>query len=196
MSDTNEEQLLTGLLREVAEADANLVAPTNLEQRALSRWERSPRVASTRTSARVKVALALAAAVLLLIAGSIRSGPTPATSEPRRVDVVAPPPHATAEAVEPAPVSVPAKTLRRRPAPIRRQSVDFVPLLPMTPGELSGSFQIVRVQMPRAALGALAATTDMRHVQDPVLADVLLGEDGMARAIRVSTDGTAPWRIR
>jgi hypothetical protein len=98
--------------------------------------------------------------------------------------------------IKPAPVIAPAKTFRRRPAPIRRQSVEFVPLLPMTPGELSGSFQIVRVQMPRAALGALAGTTDMRRVQDPVMADVLLGEDGMARAIRVSTDGTAPWRIR
>ncbi len=196
MSDTNEERLLTDLLREVAEADANLVAPTDLEQRALSRWERSPRVASARLSARVKVGLALAASATLLVAGSIRSRPTPATSEPRRVDVVTPRPHATAEAVEPTPAMAPAKTLRRRPAPIRRQSVDFVPLLPMTPGELSGSFQIVRVQMPRAALGALAGTTDMRRVQDPVMADVLLGEDGMARAIRVSTDGTAPWRIR
>lgn len=196
MSDTNEERLLTDLLREVAEADANLLPPTDLEQRMLSRWDRSPRVESTRFSARMKVALVLAASAMLLVAGSMRSRPTPATSEPRRVDVVTPPPHATAEAVEPALVSAPAKTFRRRPAPIRRQSVDFVPLLPMTPGELSGSFQIVRVQMPRAALGALAGTTDMRRVQDPVLADVLLGEDGMARAIRVSTDGTAPWRIR
>lgn len=198
MSDTNEERLLTDLLREMAEADAHLVAPTDLEQRALSRWERSPRVSSTRLSARMKGALAFAAAALLLITGSMRSGPTPATSEPSRVTMIAtmPPPHATAEAVEPAPVSAPPKTFRRRPAPIRRQSVDFVPLLPMTPGELSGSFQIVRVQMPRAALGALAGTTDMRRVQDPVMADVLLGEDGMARAIRVSTDGTAPWRIR
>ena len=198
MSDTNQERMLADLLREIAEADAHLVAPTDLEQRALSRWERSPRVASTRLSARVTGALALAAAVLLWITGSMRSGPTPATTEPSKVTAIAtmPPPHATAEAVESAPVSAPTKTFRRRPAPIRRQSVDFVPLLPMTPGELSGSFQIVRVQMPRAALGALAGTTDMRRVQDPVMADVLLGEDGMARAIRVSTDGTAPWRIR
>ena len=196
MSDTNEERLLTDLLREVAEADANLLAPTDLEQRALSRWERSPRVTSTRLSARVKVGLVLAASVMLLVAGSIRSRPAPATSEPRRVDVVTPTTTATAEAVEPAPAMAPAKTVRRRLAPIRLQSVDFVPLLPMIPGELSGSFQIVRVQMPRAALGALAGTTDMTRVQDPVMADVLLGEDGMARAIRVSTDGTAPWRIR
>jgi hypothetical protein len=133
---------------------------------------------------------------MLIVAGSMRSGRPPATSEPPRVDVATPMPEATAEAVEPAPVILPAKTVARHPAAVRHQSVDFIPLLPMTPGELSGSFQIVRVQMPRAALGALARTTDMRHVQDPVLADVLLGEDGMARAIRVSTDGTAPWRIR
>jgi hypothetical protein len=195
MSDTNEERLLTDLLREVAEADANLLAPADLEQRVLSRWDCSPRL-TTRFSTHTKVALVLAAAVILLIAGSMRSGPTPSTSEARRVDVVTPPPQSSAEAVESTPVMAPAKTSRRRPALVSRQSVDFVPLLPMTPDELSGSFQIVRVQMPRAALGALAGTTDMRRVQDPVLADVLLGEDGMARAIRVSTDGTAPWRIR
>jgi hypothetical protein len=133
---------------------------------------------------------------MVIVAGSMRHGPTPVVNESRGVDVVAPPPHEAVEAAASTPVTAPAKTSRRRPAPVHRQSVDFVPLLPMTPGELSGSFQIVRVQMPRAALGALAGTTDMRRVKDPVMADVLLGEDGMARAIRVSTDGTAPWRIR
>jgi hypothetical protein len=196
MSDTNEERLLTDLLREVAEADASLLPSSDLEQRVLSRWDRSLLLTSTRLSPRVKVALALAASAMLVVAGSMRSAPTPVMNESHVVDVVTPPPQASADAVESTPVMAPAKTARRRPAPLRRQSVDFVPLLPMTPGELSGSFQIVRVQMPRAALGALAGTTDMRRVQDPVMADVLLGEDGMARAIRVSTDGTAPWRIR
>jgi hypothetical protein len=196
MSDTNEERLLTDLLREVAEADGTLLAPSDLEQRVLSRWDRSSRPTSTRLSARVKVALVLAASAMLVVAGSMRSGPTPVMNESSGVDVIMPAPHASAKVVESTPVIPPAKASRRRPAPARRESVDFVPLLPMTPGELSGSFQIVRVQMPRAALGALAGTTDMRRVQDPVMADVLLGEDGMARAIRVSTDGTAPWRIR
>ena len=43
----------------------------------------------------------------------------------------------------------------------------------------------MRVQMPRASLGAL--TSPFEHPGEFVEADVLLGEDGMARAIRVST---------
>jgi len=69
-----------------------------------------------------------------------------------------------------------------------------VPLVPMAVDELSGSFQIVRVQMPRAALRALAASVDAGRADDPVQADLLLGEDGMARAIRVSAKGRVPWR--
>jgi hypothetical protein len=71
----------------------------------------------------------------------------------------------------------------------------FVPLMPMTEQELRGSFQLVRVQMPRASLGALRSPLD--HPNELVEADVLMGEDGMARAIRVSTSRSIyPWRSR
>ncbi len=66
----------------------------------------------------------------------------------------------------------------RRPAAPPSEVVSFVPLVPMTADELSGSFSIARVQIGRTE------------------ADVLLGEDGMARAIRVATDRNAPWRLR
>jgi hypothetical protein len=85
-------------------------------------------------------------------------------------------------------------------SPIPQSPVDqpadvFVPLMAMTEQELKGSFQLVRVQMPRASLGALRSPLD--HPNELVEADVLLGEDGMARAIRVSTSGSIyPWRSR
>jgi hypothetical protein len=67
--------------------------------------------------------------------------------------------------------------------------------MPITEEELTGSFQIVRVQMPRSALGALRSPLEQPN--ELVEADVLLGEDGMARAIRVSTSGSGyPWRSR
>jgi hypothetical protein len=67
--------------------------------------------------------------------------------------------------------------------------------MPITEEELTGSFQIVRVQMPRSALGALRSPLEQPN--ELVEADVLLGEDGMARAIRVSTSGSVyPWRSR
>jgi hypothetical protein len=93
--------------------------------------------------------------------------------------------------------------MARSPIPTRRvaepsidqTSIEFVPLMPLTERELTGSFQIVRVQMPRASLSAL--TSPFEHPNEVVEADVLLGEDGMARAIRVSTNGTAyPRRFR
>ncbi len=72
-------------------------------------------------------------------------------------------------------------TITRRPGAARaplprleRDVLDFVPLVPMGEHELSGAFQIVRVQLAGGADG-------------PVQADVLLGEDGVARAIRVAT---------
>jgi hypothetical protein len=80
-------------------------------------------------------------------------------------------------------------------SPITQSPDEFVPLMPMTAQELTGSFQIVRVQMPRASLGALQSP--LEHPNELVEADVLLGEDGMARAIRVSASGSVyPWRSR
>ena len=80
-------------------------------------------------------------------------------------------------------------------SPITQTLDEFVPLMPMTERELTGPFQLVRVQMPRASLGALRSP--LEHPNELVEADVLLGEDGMARAIRVSKSGSVyPWRSR
>ena len=67
--------------------------------------------------------------------------------------------------------------------------------MPITEQELTGSFQIVRVQMRSASLGALRPP--LAPPNEIVEADVLLGEDGRARAIRVNTNGSIyPWRSR
>jgi hypothetical protein len=80
-------------------------------------------------------------------------------------------------------------------SPITQSLDEFVPLMPMTERELTGPFQLVRVKMPRASLGALRSPLEPPN--ELVEADVLLGEDGMARAIRVSKSGSVyPWRSR
>jgi hypothetical protein len=80
-------------------------------------------------------------------------------------------------------------------SPLTQSLEEFVPLMPMTERELTGPFQLVRVQMPRASLGVLRSP--LEHPHELVEADVLLGEDGMARAIRVSKSGSVyPWRSR
>ena len=61
---------------------------------------------------------------------------------------------------------------------------DFIPLTyggvqnPMDSGE------VIRMQMPRSALIAFGLPVNVEHADAPVKAELLLGEDGMARAIR------------
>jgi hypothetical protein len=63
---------------------------------------------------------------------------------------------------------------------------DFIPLVgdatPATP--LEGG-QLVRVQVPRAALASLGLPLNAERGNEPVKADVLVGYDGLARAIRL-----------
>jgi hypothetical protein len=46
------------------------------------------------------------------------------------------------------------------------------------------SGEVIRVQMPRSALITLGLPVDVEHADEPVMADLLIGEDGLARAIR------------
>ena len=74
-------------------------------------------------------------------------------------------------------------------------SAPFMPLRPLSEHELSGPFQVVRVQVSLASLGGL--TSPLQHPGELVDADVLLGEDGVARAIRIAVDeSNYPWRSR
>ena len=73
--------------------------------------------------------------------------------------------------------------------------MEFVPLMPLTEHELAGPFQLVRVKVPVASLGGL--TSPLQHPGELVNADVLFGEDGVARGIRIAADeSNYPWRFR
>ena len=60
----------------------------------------------------------------------------------------------------------------------------FVPLLPVTEQDRNDALQIVRVRLPRSALIGFGVPIDESHAAEPLQADVLLGEDGLARGIR------------
>jgi hypothetical protein len=70
------------------------------------------------------------------------------------------------------------------PANDSEYTTDFFPLAhggdqkPMERGE------VIRVQMPRSALIAFGLPVDVERADVPVKADLLIGEDGLARAIR------------
>jgi len=69
-----------------------------------------------------------------------------------------------------------------------QQATEFLPLT-LTPDEKTGDAsdgmrQIVRVTLPRTTLLAFGVPMNMERAGELVTADVMLGEDGVARAIR------------
>jgi len=61
---------------------------------------------------------------------------------------------------------------------------DFLPLLQASDSQPLESGQLIRVQMPRSALASFGLPVNQEYANVPVKADVLLAEDGSARAIR------------
>jgi anti-sigma factor RsiW len=61
---------------------------------------------------------------------------------------------------------------------------DFVPLLAGVGSPSVDNGQVIRVQMPRSALATFGLPFNLERANESVKADVLMGEDGLARAIR------------
>jgi hypothetical protein len=194
MPDTNEERLLGELLADIAQADADLAAPDGLRARVMAQWDaRNAQPAVSRRSPTGRPLLiagwaALAVVGTLALAVFSERQPSSTVHEssidpPGRkaiLETATPRPRETASAAV-TPLERPVvggAAVRRGQAAVKNEVVRFVPLVPMTGDELSGPFSIARVQIGQTET------------------EVLLGEDGMARAIRVSADGSASWRLR
>ncbi|HEV8366829.1 MAG TPA: hypothetical protein VGQ39_02665 [Pyrinomonadaceae bacterium] len=67
-------------------------------------------------------------------------------------------------------------------------ATDFMPLGYMNAAVLQDGGQIVRVELPRTALANFGLPVNMDRYNEKVKADVLLGVDGMAHAIRFVQD--------
>jgi hypothetical protein len=63
-------------------------------------------------------------------------------------------------------------------------STDFILLRYGDDHKPMESGEVIRVQMPRSALITLGLPVDVERTDEPVMADLLIGEDGLARAIR------------
>ena len=227
MADTHEEQLLSELLSSIARDDERLeAAHLESRVMATLDTSAAPRFRPNTTHVVIAAAVVMAVLVpgIALVVRDVPTAVGEVRVEPARqtaVDTQAASAMPSAHAQRTTRPALSRRTTHVKPTPAARlsqspiteppitqspitpiaqspvpQSPDvFVPLMPMTEQELKGSFQLVRVQMPRASLGALRSPLD--HPNELVEADVLLGEDGMARAIRVSTGGSIyPWRSR
>jgi hypothetical protein len=67
---------------------------------------------------------------------------------------------------------------------VNEVATDFIPLSYMSAANLQDGGQIVRVELPRSALANFGLPVNMERYNERVKADVLLGVDGLAHAIR------------
>jgi hypothetical protein len=170
-------------LRALAENDGDREAPPEVEARLLAAFH-SRRGSGWRWAA--IVATAAAVVIALLLWPSRR--PKPAVS-------AAPPISQASAAARPAPVAVAPANVTRTPRKLARKVTalpqrpqprevvtDFFPLMNPEPSFERG--QILRVQLPAAAMQTVGLPVREEHLGDLVQADVLVGEEGIPRAIR------------
>ena len=167
----NSEERILQALRALAAEDGEIEAPAGVELN-LRRAFRGKR--ARRRAAIWSVA---AAALLVAVVTVERSRPQP--QPPQQAVAPAPEPIPAVAASGPLPKAPP----RRRPAATPREIVtDFFPLmdvpLPFGRGE------ILRVNLPADAMRTVGLPVHEDRLMDRVQADVLVGEEGMARAIR------------
>jgi hypothetical protein len=85
------------------------------------------------------------------------------------------------------PKNLPKRVHRHASVKIPDEAEVVTQFFPLREGEdlttLDG-LQVVRVELPGSALGEVGLPFDPETVNDPVKADVVLGQDGLARAIR------------
>jgi len=62
---------------------------------------------------------------------------------------------------------------------------EFIPLTELADATAISSGTIVRVEMPRASLIAMGLPLNAERAHETVKADIVVGDDGLARAIRL-----------
>jgi hypothetical protein len=183
------EEYVAAALRALAEQDAGLEAPLRVEDRVRKSFRRQHTARRWRNGLTWSLALAASVIVVFLV-GMREKQPAP---PPRAKEEIARPPQvavANSPAVETpaAAETVPAGASRPplvRPAPSRQPRevvTEFFPLLdvalPFEDGEL------LRVTVPASTMRRVGLPVNENRLADRVYADVLVGNEGLARAIR------------
>jgi len=170
------------LLRSLAEADASVEAPPETEIRLRKKFRSLKR---RRMWHRAAVWGPIAATIMgLIFASASRTPPAapvkeaahdaPSKIEPN-IEMPLPISPTTTTPVQGRAVAI----LASRPAEI---VTEFFPL--MDPAPPLGRGQLLRVELPASAMQMVGLPVHEEHLSDAVQADVLLGEEGLPRAIR------------
>jgi hypothetical protein len=184
MSSQDLENLLAGL----REQTRGVEAPKRVEAALLGAFR-----AESRRPARhmwMRWALGAAAAVAVILGAGVITMQQPAAPPPAVKVAVAPPP----PIVQPAPKIVPpvvAKRVRRAPRPrvqtpppVQEVATDFLPLDDTATLPPIESGHIMRVRLPQSTMMRFGFPINPDRMMDPVKADVMFGQDGIARAVR------------
>jgi hypothetical protein len=202
-----DERALSADLRRLANQMEANCAPPAIEQRLMTMFDaQSLTPVNSSTDRRWVYAVGAIAAVFVLAFGlgvlrwrTVTSSGTPietaaSNSGVKETPGVAVPtagPLSGAQALVPSPAK-PNRNRRRLPSGITNASTDvsskevatdFIPVMYGTADVEPGS-QIVRVELPRSAMASFGLPVNMDRADQRVKADVLLGVDGLAHAIR------------
>lgn len=204
-----DERMLTAGLRRLAASAGAEEAPARVEARLLAALREQKTITPSTTvvnrySHRLRrLAIAAAAAILVVLAlAAIRfnqSDRIERVEQARKLNLKDQPagPNRTrpverqpALAIGNQPRATPKIPRRNQPphAPdtnvTREIATDFIPLVQGDSLNLMESGQLVRVELPRSALVSFGLPMNMERADQRVKADVVVGNDGLARAIR------------
>jgi hypothetical protein len=168
----NDERLVEAL-RALAVQDSAREAPAWVEARLVEALQRRRR---RRAAWRAGIAAVVVIAAFLAVAGRRHPRPKVPPAQPGTAVAVRIP--------EPVTPALPRRALPEevRAAPPEEVDTPFFPLLDAPPPFERG--ELVRVTLPASAMRVVGLPVGEERLEEPVLADVLIGEEGMARAIR------------
>lgn len=199
----NERMLTAGL---AGVAAAQIGPPAALKSALLAEFRQQQVVSQSgaRSSVlpRISVAASIAASIAVLwIAFGLRPGPVATATAPAKTVM---PPATLGAAIDPAPATPvtarfpdtkprahrrlrpvpqakPTQAASQQPAEVATDFIEIPYTEPLRPGQHADVF---RVEMPRANMVVYGMPVTGGRLDSRVLADVLIGEDGVARAIR------------
>jgi len=181
------EESVIAALRALAAQDREREVPEAVEDRLLQAFRRRQTNRTWRNGLGWSLAAAAALTIFFVAGSHERPKPVAPAPIPRRSVASVPAPAEVATA--PAPKQT--RPVRRQPTeqpieqPIEQQRetvTQFFPLLDVAPPFERG--ELVRVMVPASTMRKVGLPVNQDHLADPVYADVLVGQEGLARAIR------------
>ncbi len=202
-----EERALSDELRALADEERDLAPPPRIEDALRASFRRleepvsiAPRRAIAYWPAAAAVATMLAGGLVYwAVTARAPIAPVAPTAPANTAKTMVEPP-SSPKSIDPVlpPQIVPVVAGGHRPLP-RRERVTPPPSGPSAPIEIATEYfplvgsdtiapvdggVVVRVELPRAALATLGLQMNLARTDEPITADVMLGHDGVARAIR------------